>query len=249
MAAKHTLTVASDVAEVLRRSTITDDRVILPPEQLDRKLYTAVSKVLTEFGGKWSKKEGAVLIKDGTKDKLLAALDSGEVKREKVILQAFYTPNDVARNLVAWAASFFDVDDEIQVLEPSAGGGALIRAIQEVLPQAEITAIEINEDAVKELKKDDTLEVLHADFLSLPAASEEFDLIVMNPPYQKGQALKHIQHALTMLGEDGHLFAILPKNFSLDFDSYDVESQDIAAGAFKESGTSIATKMVRFSRG
>src|SRR5690606_20458863 len=62
-----------------------------------------------------------------------------------------------------------------------------------------------------------------------------FDLILQNAPYQKGQALKHFEHALTFLLEDGVLAAIVPQNFPEAFEGWEIESQPIPAGAFKES--------------
>ena len=42
--------------EILSAGMIVGNNFHLPPGQLDRKLYTAVNKVLADFGGKWNRK-------------------------------------------------------------------------------------------------------------------------------------------------------------------------------------------------
>ena len=248
MSAKHAFSISSEVAAVLTSSTIEEDRVILPPDQLDRKLYQNVMKVLTEFGGKWSRKDNAILLKVGAKDKLLEALGTGTVNREKVIRQAYYTPSSVAEDLAAFAKEILPVLEVTTVLEPSAGDGSLIDAADTVFGDAhlEVVAFEIDGGAHTALREKLEEWAHKTDFLKQKAEEwGTFDLILMNPPFQKGQALKHIKHALTFLADLGVLAAIVPSNFPEEFPGYSVEARDVPAGAFKESGTNIATKMIR----
>jgi 16S rRNA G966 N2-methylase RsmD len=247
MSTKHTIRISQDVQKVLQDSQIQEDRVILPPTQLDRKLYTDTMKVLTEYGGKWSRKDGAILIKAGTKEKLLQALDTGEVKREKVIRQAFYTPDHIAQELCIFAKP----PRANRLLEPSAGGGSLVQAARSLFSVETVTMFEIDATEAEALRhksftsKND--EVLCVDFLTQDAKSN-YDLVLLNPPFQKGQALKHVKHALRFVAPGGVLAAIVPNNFTEEFPGWKVETQHIPAGAFSESGTEIATKMIRLSR-
>lgn len=107
--------------------------------------------------------------------------------------QLFATPTDLARKVVELA----DIGDHHEVLEPSAGTGALLDAIRERAANARVFAVEVNgslaenlanrhaapADAAEGLCKN----VLQGDFLSLsPAALGKFDRIVMNPPFDNG---------------------------------------------------------------
>jgi hypothetical protein len=53
--------ISNDVANVLANSCVEENRLFLPPEQLDRKLYVSVNKVLEAIGGKWNRREKAHL--------------------------------------------------------------------------------------------------------------------------------------------------------------------------------------------
>ena len=69
----------------------------------------------------------------------------------------------------------------------------------------------------------------------------------MNPPFTKGQDIKHVNHALQFLKPGGKLVAIMAGNDkSKWFDSLEwcYEIEDVPAGAFKESGTNVATIIV-----
>ena len=251
MSARHTLAIPADVQAVLRESTIGADRVVLPARQLERKLYAGVIKVLGEYGGKWSKPAGAILIKASDREKLEAALSSGTVQRTKVIRQAFLTPPEVARRFAAFISDVVPAAEAITLLEPSAGEGALVAAVRAEFNAREtvvgITCVEIDEGACQILRERACGRILHADFLRLrPEDLGTFTVIAQNAPYQKGQALKHFEHALKFLAPGGVLAAIVPQNFVAPVE---VDSEDIEAGAFKESGTNIATKMIRYVRG
>lgn len=45
--------ISPEVMDVLKRASIKDNSVILPPERLDLKFYQQVAKVLKALGGKW----------------------------------------------------------------------------------------------------------------------------------------------------------------------------------------------------
>lgn len=250
MSAKHTFALAPDVKDVLDRSTIGATTLVLPEGTLDRKLYEDVNKVLAAHGGVWKRGPKHHVFPVGGIAKLMAAMGTGEVKREKVIRQAFYTPDTVANALVAFS--------ELQnmkapmVLEPSCGDGALIRAILRANPTAGVAAFEIDPAAahgvqLAEGQSGKHVVVTNKDFLTAEVACL-FTHVVVNPPYQRGQAKKHIEHAFEFLRPGGILTAIVPANFAvfdLEVEISKISSRDIPAGAFKESGTMIATKMIR----
>jgi hypothetical protein len=255
MSASHTFAITPEVAAVLAQSRINEDEVFLPA-QLDRKMYMAVNKVLAECGGKWNKGRGAHVFPVGAVDTLKTAMDSGRVIRDKVIRQAFYTPDEVANRLVA-SLGIPDYEDRLEdnaenpvrILEPSAGDGALIRAVRKINRVSFIKAIEIDQVCCNHLQDSDPqgmLRIVCRDFLTYePREDDRYDFIIMNPPFQRGQAFEHVHHALQFLKPAGKLGAILPSNFDADWlQPHSVNYWRLPAGTFKESGTNIETMML-----
>jgi hypothetical protein len=115
--------IESDIRDVLGRATALGNAIALPEERLDGKLYKRVNKALANAGGKWNRSAGAHLFTSDAAPKLAAMLGSGVSVDEKKRDQAFFTPPDLARQVVELA----EVEGRV-VLEPSAGRGALADA-------------------------------------------------------------------------------------------------------------------------
>lgn len=241
-------TLTPEVTDVLKRSTITGNVLVLPPGQLDRSLYEAVNKVLVNAGGKWKRGTGHVF-PSCPKAKLGLALETSVSVDEKKKFQAFYTPAALAARVVELAG----VNGK-DVLEPSAGEGALVR---ECIAQGagSLTAVEINPEAVVCLRSLRVRTLVTGDFLTVgrfreDSAFDKFDRIVMNPPFAKGQDIKHVLHALKFLKPGGRLVAIMSPmvtasaKFSagvLAAGCYPARWEKVPEGTFKESGTNIRT--------
>ena len=129
-----------EIAEIIRRSTITGTSLVLPA-QLDRKTYERVNSVIVNCGGRWNRSAKAHIFDRDPLAKLGLALESGVAIDEKKKRQAFYTPAALARDLVQRA----DVAGK-RVLEPSAGGGALVDAAI-AAGAAEVVLNEYDDDA------------------------------------------------------------------------------------------------------
>ena len=90
------------------------------------------------------------------------------------------------------------------------------------------------------------MEVHCRDFLSCNGELGKFDLIVMNPPFERGADIRHIQHARTMLNQFGRLVAVCAdtdrRRKALEPDC--VAWHRLTAGSFKTSGTDVATAIV-----
>lgn len=136
-------------------------------------------------------------------EQLRAALKTGI----KVVAapSLFPTPPDVARAVVALA----DIRAGHDVLEPSAGTGRLLAAIPRGICGS-VVALEINPHLWRMLDADyPDVEVYQRDFLQWNIeADHAFDRIVMNPPFDQGADIKHIQRARAMLKPGGRLVAI-----------------------------------------
>ncbi|HVI00880.1 MAG TPA: methyltransferase [Enhygromyxa sp.] len=247
----------------MQRSTITADRVVLPPEQLDRKLYTKVNKVLAAVGGKWDRKAGAHLFQHDPREALGLAAESGKVTHRKNALQAFYTPRDLAQRV----AEVADPQPGERVLEPSCGHGALIWALLEREPDLLVIAFDIDPDACAAVEANadeghgaSELPVIVAerDFLTVePAPEPTIDLVVMNPPFAKDKDIAHVRHAWEFVKPGGRLVSIMStgwcqsdnrrgvrRRFAEFVDDLAGHVEGLGHGAFEASGTSVGTVLL-----
>jgi len=243
------LQIDADVRDVLSRAECAGIALRLPQEQLDRKLYERVDQALRNAGGKWDRKSRAHIFPVDAQPKLIAMLGSGVSVDEKKRDQAFFTPPELARQVARLA----DVSGRY-VLEPSAGRGAIADAcIAEGALM--ISCFELNPEYAEELRhKPYSAEITEGDFLDhLPAPGFQFLRIVMNPPFTKNQDIKHVSHALKWLAPGGILVSLMMPNqnrkgFQEIVDEYDSKIIEVERGAFKESGTDIATIIVRIQK-
>lgn len=77
----------------------------------------------------------------------------------------------------------------------------------------------------------------------------------MNPPFEEGQDILHVRHAYECLAEDGAMVAIMSEgsffrqdkraaDFRAWLDLVGGSNEELPADAFKESGTSVRTRLV-----
>ena len=203
----RTVDVPPDVRSVLADATILADRLTLP-DQLDRPLYVRVDKVLKAAGGKWNTKAGAHLFQEDPRQVLGIALETGKVVDDKKSRQAFYTPDWLAEELVAFAG----IDDECcRVLEPSAGDGSLVKSAIGA-GATTVCAVEIDRlccDRLNLLATDDCIiDVHHQTFETFDPGHEVYDACVMNPPFD--HVIEHVTKAASMVKDDGIVAAIMP---------------------------------------
>jgi predicted RNA methylase len=198
-----TQAIPADVLAVLRESRIDSNCLYLPARQLDRKLYEAVNKVLTNAGGKWNRGKKAHVFASDPTTELGLALETGVTINKQQLFQSFYTPAELAETVARLA----DVSGHV-VLEPSAGHGALADACR-AAGATSVICIDINPDAVAALRSFGYT-ATEIDFLTFKNVTDKpFTRIVMNPPFTRGADIKHVKHALTMLAPGGKLVAIM----------------------------------------
>jgi hypothetical protein len=211
MSARVSFKVSDEVREVLARSTITPTSVKLPDGQLERKLYESVNKVLAAAGGKWDRKSGTHKFASDPREAMGLAVEKGEAVNTRTLLQSFYTPRPLADRVV----KSVKIKHGMRVLEPSAGGGALILAAAGVAA-VDIDAYDIDPlviarlDAVRPAVVDagGTLLVKVQDFLTVKP-DPIYDAVIMNPPFAGGQDVAHVTHAIGFLEPGGALAAIM----------------------------------------
>jgi len=128
------------------------------------------------------------------------------------------------------------------VLEPSAGTGALVRAIP---AGARVVAVELVANLARALGYM-TPKVRCGDFLAMNGELGTFDRILMNPPFDHGADIQHIEHARGKLKAGGRLVAICaagPRQRE-QFEAIAAEWIDLPVGSFKEQGTNASTAIV-----
>lgn len=118
--------------------------------------------------------------------------------RQKALSQ-WWTPEDIATRVVAWAGP---LPHGASVLEPSAGGGALVRAALDRHPSAHVTAVEIDPCAVERLRAIEAplLDVVCADYMQF-RPTHKISRVYMNPPYESGADGQHVARAMTQAHE------------------------------------------------
>ena len=239
-----------EVLNVLAAGRTEDNRFYLPPRQLDRKLYERVNKILVDLGGKWKGGKTAAHVFDGPADEAMAAaLATGEIVTPKDF-GFFPTPDAIARRVIEMAG----LEPGMQVLEPSAGVGSLALPAAEIVGIDNMHLVELLPRNAERLRQAGFTHVHEGDFLQL-RPEPRYDRIVANPPFGKMQDMAHVAHMARFLKPDGELVAIMSPSFQFrdaaraeDFrrlvDMAASAVEPIEAGAFRQSGTDIATVIV-----
>jgi tRNA A58 N-methylase Trm61 len=158
----------------------------------------------------------------------------------KVVIapQLFPTPADLARQVYDMA----DIQPEQEILEPSAGTGALVAAFRQIPTIGRLVMVEINTQLAAGLRdRFPNADTRCADFLACNGDLGTFDRVVMNPPFERGADIEHIEHARGMLKPGGRLVAICangPRQRE-KLQPIATEWHDLPAGSFAEQGTNV----------
>lgn len=212
--------VDEEVREILAQAEINGLRVTVP--QVNRALYVKVNKVLDALGGKWNSRAKAHVFESDPTEALAAIVDGEDavVALPARTAEGFVpTPPHVALDMVRNYCDLMDEGAGWRVLEPSAGDGALVRAILEVQPECTVVAVEPNVERAALIGDDERVELVAGgieDFADDVIADdgELFDLAVMNPPYalpgDSNPWAGHVQYAWSLLKPGGQLVAIVP---------------------------------------
>jgi predicted RNA methylase len=164
--------------------------------------------------------------------------ETPEQNKEGEALQEFYTPDIFADELVGYSKILTNTDEEthLRILEPTAGGGALINAIMRARNQAgmnrgyTIEAVEFNPESWEILntlsQESEGIVVMQEqrDFLKY-VSNEQYDMIVMNPPFhlkKRFSGLKadmwdgdFVARAYTLLKPGGEMLVIATNKMPL----------------------------------
>ena len=241
-------TIAPEVLDVLKRCE-TSDKLLRLPGQLDRRLYVQVNQVLELLGAEWSKRDRAHVFHNGddASEVVASAIQAGEVTDFKKLYQFFETPDVLAARMVQLA----EVDSRQRVLEPSAGGGAIITQIRRLCPELEnpIAYFELEAARARALASRPGVKFCGYDFLAHPP-KPIYERIIANPPFRSGQDVDHVTRMYEWLAPEGRIVTITSpgwtyrsdvrhSTFRLWLDEGGHYREELPAGTFAASGTEV----------
>lgn len=241
-------TISEETAKILKESRVFGNTLYLPETQLERQQYEDVNKVLIALGAKWNRKEKGHVFDYDIKEQLRIAIENKEVTDWKKSTDFFYTPalvvNEMLGQVPQPSQGFF------KILEPSAGQGHILDLVIESFPNAELLVVEQNPMHCERLKQKG-YEPINDDFMNIKPTN--VDCVLMNPPFSF--EMEHIMHAYEFLAEEGQLITIASggiltkqtkkgKEFLQWFNDVGGYDYRLPQNSFKESGTSVETKML-----
>lgn len=179
----------------------------------------------------------------GTSNRRIIALptenkSSVAVKRD---YRKFFTYPETADFMISLLKDYKDV---FKVLEPSAGNGALIKALIKRFPvNAVIDAVEKDNVWFNDLE-DMCAKVFIQDFLEFHS-SYKYDACVANPPFGNGVDLQaHFDNICELVKEGGQIILIVPEDFT---PSISHETIPLENWSKNSDGTSTPIKIIHFS--
>jgi predicted RNA methylase len=236
--------VSTSVLDVLATAE-TDGRSLKIGARLDRETYVKVADVLKAAGGKWNRGAQAFLFGEDAAPVLAKLLDDGSVVRPQDE-GWFPTPAPVVARMLELAG----LAPGMEVLEPSAGEGAIASAV--AAAGCVVDCIEQNaKRAAVTYAAGCARSVTMADFLALPAR-QAYDAVLMNPPFADKADIAHVRHAEKFVRSGGTLAAVMSRGvmFREDRETADFRRSWVKAGgtfeplpddAFKASDTGVRT--------
>lgn len=228
--------------------------------------WDLLKRIMIALGGTWrtksKKRPGGFAFADDVDAAELVrlALETGEILDPKAA-DFFPTPDGIA-DLLVERLDIRTLDKPSSspfILEPSAGAGAIVKAIQRTREGAHVVCVEALADNVKALR---ALGVAchEADFLTVnPLDFAPFQAVAMNPPFGARGDIRHVRHAFKFLAPGGRLASVMSAGVEFrddrlarDFRAFVAENdgtiERLPDGAFLESGTGVRTCLVTVRR-
>lgn len=235
------------VEEILKHCTLENNVLKLPQVQFNKKSYAEAKKWIEEAGGTWQGGKVQGFIFPFNPERVFSILQAGQRYNLQQEYQFFETPPEVADWLVMLAGGIHEDDT---VLEPSAGRGALIKAIHRACPSVMVECYELMPENREFLHALDNVILLDEDFTKDSVGS--YTKIIANPPFANNQDIEHVILMYERLEKGGTLAAITSPHWKFASERKcvafrewleEVHGQvyEIGSGEFKESGTGIST--------
>lgn len=258
----------TEEALAMLRLATADHNTVRVPVITDRRVFAQVGRTLERLagGGRWDRKVLAYVYQRDPREDLERVTGSRVIPtpcatRDKE-LSYWATPPALARELV----DGLPLGPGHRVLEPSAGDGALVRAVRERYPDARVTAVE--PDWGRWMVLCHQFGEYPTDVIVWPtstfedyvvaAAGVQFDAVVMNPPFtlpgRRYAWAEHLMMAWDLLAPGGQLRAIVPASLEYGRQRLIAAARDMIEasgswrkapdGAFRASGTGVHVLIV-----
>lgn len=213
-------------------------------QQVKPKEYALVKRVLEAMGGSWNRSRQAHVFEESPRAAIEQTISSGRFVKK---YNFGYFPTQ--RPLVETILGMLDIREGMVMLEPEIGQGHIADVVREHYPDLEIDGFEINPK--NHALVSDRFPVILGDFLEQEPAPV-YDIVFMNPPFEKMQDIDHVMHAMKFLKPGGQLAAIMSggvlNNSYAKAEAFREKIAELGgrivknpSGAFKESGTSVET--------
>lgn len=245
-----------DVLDIIKAMDWIDDGLlgkITGGTMTDRALYVRVNKALEAMGGKWNRGKGGHVFASDPRESVEGLLESGTLTVERDGF--FETPENVVREMLHLVPM---PDHSVNILEPEAGLGAILRVLYQEPGGAGQTydVIEKNPARRELLQREFSgVQMSVDDFLAWNPQGYKYDAIYMNPPFEDGQDIDHVRHAYDLLAPDGEMVSVMSEGSFFRSDKKAVAfrewlenvsgySEELPDGCFKESGTGVNARLV-----
>ena len=200
----------STVIELLGQCTVGDKVVYLPKWQLRQEEYQAIKKQLEFIGGSWSTSSQGFAFKHDPSERIQQILDGRDI-RLKRDYQFFETPNWLISLLMLQLqqVAYFDFDEVIRALEPSAGRGNILKYMNNSYhhKDLDIHYCEIMPENIETLRNLNIGLHVAEDFLTYNPDTP-YDFVMANPPFNKNQDITHIKHMWDVTKNGGFVASI-----------------------------------------
>ena len=197
-----------NVEEILKHCTLENNILKLPQVQFNKKSYAEAKKWIEEAGGSWQGGKIQGFTFPFNPERVFSMLKEGKRCNLQQDYQFFETPADVADWLVMLAGGIYEDDT---VLEPSAGRGALIKAIHRACPSVTVECYELMPENREFLHTLSNVILLDEDFTKDSVGS--YTKIIANPPFTGNQDIEHVRLMYDRLEEGGTLAAITSQHW------------------------------------
>jgi hypothetical protein len=254
---KKTVTAKMTAMDVFKKCTIDGNVIRLPKQDLGKDLYSDVKTILEKNGGAWKGGKIAGFVFKFNPASIFEKLQSGEKVNNKKKFQFFGTSPLLAEDLVTMAG----LDKTCKkILEPSAGQAAIVNAIVDVLPHLWIDVCENMPENLEILNEHPNIHLICEDFLSIPKQYHNYyDRIIANPPFTNNQDIDHVMKMYECLKPGGRMVSVMSitwqigkqkkqEAFKVWLKKVKADVKDVPAGAFKQSGTTVATCIVTINK-
>lgn len=164
----------------------------------------------------------------------------------------FPTPKELALDMAEELA----IQSGMSLLEPSAGLGTLVEAVQDIEKDVDILTIEPIYQCRDILEAKGFKVSDETDFMKFET-DVLFDRIIMNPPFEKQQDIQHIRKAFDLLKPDGRMVALASPScltnsngkateFRNWLKTINHEVRQLPSGSFKSSFNPTGVNVVMF---